>query len=243
MIAVTAATFALVMDEALRDAVVVLQAAKDPEWKWWLTLAASVLGPLFSTAGSIYVAWRVFRWQGLKDREGWILDQEKLEWSNVLSRLTVVDTSLPHVFANVDWSTMPEGLLQDLRNVIPPMRNAIFIARALDKEGLIKDYVSFVSEAAASIWEIKDLNAMIENPAVPQSPEDASRLTKIRLGYMNTRVEIYGKLRDGFHAQASRIRKIAQTLMVPERAAVGTLDSQQVEAVEDVGQSAAGGGE
>jgi hypothetical protein len=48
-------------------------------------------------------AWRVFRWQGAKDRGAWIRDQERAEWSAILSGLTAVDIKIPHVFSNLDW--------------------------------------------------------------------------------------------------------------------------------------------
>lgn len=243
MVTPSATMGAFVMNEVVRDAVVMLQAAKDPEWKWWLTFVASVLGPLLSTVGSIYVAWKVFSWQGSKDRAAWVRDQEKSEWSSVLASLTLVDMKLPHVFANLDWFTMTDGMLQDLRNVLPSMRNALFIAGTLEKRGVVQDYVSFVSSAAEWIWEIRDLNEMIKSPPTPHSIEDASALNALRIKDMQKREKIYVELRQGFHSQANRIRSIARAVMLPELPSASANQSEQVEAAEDVGQSATGGGE
>jgi len=119
-----------------------IQAAPEPSWKWWLTLSAAIFGTLLSTVGSIYVAWRVFRWQGAKDRKAWIRDQERAEWSAILSGLTAVEAKMPHVFSNLDWPKLTAGMLQELRNVIPAMRNALFVAEELEKTGLVAGFIS-----------------------------------------------------------------------------------------------------
>lgn len=54
------------------------------EWKWWFGALAPWVGPLLSGVVSIYVAWRVFHWQGKKDRDEWVRDQKKAEWSSLL---------------------------------------------------------------------------------------------------------------------------------------------------------------
>jgi len=61
-----------------------VQPAPEPEWKWWLGALAPWVGPLLSGLVSIYIAWRVFRWQGKKDRAQWLLDQKKAEWRELL---------------------------------------------------------------------------------------------------------------------------------------------------------------
>src|ERR1700689_3389949 len=70
------------------------QAAPEQAWKWGLGALAPWVGPILSTAGSIYVAWRVFRWQGKKDREQWLLDQKKAEWRELLDAIHVNE---PHI--------------------------------------------------------------------------------------------------------------------------------------------------
>jgi hypothetical protein len=70
------------------------QAAPEQTWKWWFGALAPWVGPILSTIGSIYVAWRVFRWQGKKDREQWLLDQKKAEWRELLDAIHVNE---PHI--------------------------------------------------------------------------------------------------------------------------------------------------
>jgi hypothetical protein len=70
-------------------------AIPEPEWKWWLKLLAEVVGPLISTAGSIYVAWRVFRWQGKKDRDQWARDQRVTEWKSLVELTAEFEQIMP----------------------------------------------------------------------------------------------------------------------------------------------------
>jgi hypothetical protein len=80
---------AVFVDQVTQAPVVVkcVQTAPEPEWKWWLGALAPWVGPILSTAGSIYVAWRVFRWQGKKDRAHWLLDQKKAAWSQLMDAI------------------------------------------------------------------------------------------------------------------------------------------------------------
>jgi hypothetical protein len=200
--------------DKLVQAPVVMQCPKpipEPEWKWWAKLAAEIFGPLLSTAGSIYVAWRVFRWAGTKDRENWVRDQKRAEWSTILSSLTAVDIKMPHVFSNLDWGKLTEGLLQELRNVLPPMRNAMFIAEELETENLEAGFRAFVSEAAEKIKAINNLNEFLLTPSGLTSIADIAALNTVKLGKMSKRETAYGDLYDEFHAQANKIRKTARS--------------------------------
>ena len=60
------------------------QATQEPGWRWWFGALAPWVGPLLSGVVSIYVAWRVFRWQGEKDHTQWILDQKAVEWRTLI---------------------------------------------------------------------------------------------------------------------------------------------------------------
>jgi hypothetical protein len=68
----------------------VQQTAATPEWKWWMSALAPWIGPLLSGVVSIYVAWRVFHWQGEKDRKQWIRDQKMAEWRELLGKANEV---------------------------------------------------------------------------------------------------------------------------------------------------------
>jgi hypothetical protein len=196
-----AARAAFFVDQVTQAPVVVqcVEAVSEPEWKWWLKLVADILGPLLSTAGSIYVAWRVFRWQGAKDHREWIRDQAKAEWSPILSSLTAADVKLPHVFPNIEWSSISDGMLQDLRNVLPAMRNAVFISEVLNNENLIDGFTTFVSSAAEKIRAIQDSTDTING--------FGNGMEKIK--QMNNRETRYRELYNEFHEQANKIRGIA----------------------------------
>ena len=77
---------ALFADQAKQARCIVQCVSESPEppWKWWMGALAPWIGPLLSGVVSIYVAWRVFHWQGEKDRWQWIRDQKKVEWSALL---------------------------------------------------------------------------------------------------------------------------------------------------------------
>jgi hypothetical protein len=67
----------------------------DPAWKWWLGALAPWMGPLLSGAVSIYVAWRVFRWQGKKDRDQWVRDQKVAEWKSLVELVAEFEQIMP----------------------------------------------------------------------------------------------------------------------------------------------------
>jgi hypothetical protein len=212
-----AARVAAFFVDQVTTAPVVLQCAQpvpEPWWKWRLTLAAEILGPLLSTAGSIYVAWKLFGWQGAKDRETWIRDREMAEWGAVLARLTAVDIKMPHVFENIDWPKLTDGMLQELRNVLPAMRNAVFISDELEKENLIDSFRGFVSGAAERIEKIDGLTEAISGTAAYESVEYLSEVNKIRFENLGKREAAYRELFDGFHAHSDEIRKIARAALL-----------------------------
>jgi hypothetical protein len=126
------------------------------------------------------------------------------EWGTILSSLTVADVKLPHVFDNVKWPTMCDGMLQDLRDVLPAMRNTIFIADVLDKGKLIDSFRDYVSEAAKKIKEIEsfteNINKMtvtngliVSTPGVTVSSEFVA-LNRIRFTQMGEREKAYQNL-------------------------------------------------
>jgi hypothetical protein len=85
MILHAASMIAVFVDQAKQAqcAVQCIPAVQEP-WKWWFGALAPWIGPLLSGVVSIYVAWKVFHWQGKKDRAQWVLDQKKAEWSALL---------------------------------------------------------------------------------------------------------------------------------------------------------------
>jgi len=88
-----AVTIAALLVDQLAYAPVMIQCAQsapEPEWKWWISALAPWIGPLLSGVVGIYVAWKVFHWQGKKDRGQWIWDQKRVEWRELLSGMNSV---------------------------------------------------------------------------------------------------------------------------------------------------------
>jgi len=213
----------------------VQQSTQESWLKQWIPTAVSLL----SVGIGVWIASRSirknreltlwsFRATSERDHKRWVLDQKKSEWGAILSSLTVADVKLPHVFDNVKWPTMCNGMLQDLRNVLPAMRNTIFIADALDKGKLIDGFRDYVSEAAKKIKEIEGFTENINQMAVTSSlivstqgavsSSELVALNKRRFTQMGEREKAYQNLHDGFHEQADRIRKVALQSLLSNKA-------------------------
>jgi hypothetical protein len=209
------------------------QCAQAAPWTWWerlLQFLPQLIVSVIPVAGGVWIANRSFtktkeltewsfRATSERDHERWILDQKKAEWSAILSSLTAADVKLPHVFSNVEWSTMSDEMLQDIRNVLPVMRNAIFVRDVLEQEKVIDGFRDFVSEAAEKIKTIKDFIGIIDGIAgtstltgsVPGAAPlpDVVALNRVMSKQMANRERTYGELYKGFHEQANKIRTVA----------------------------------
>ena len=106
---------------------------------------------------------------------------------------------------DLDWSKMTEGLLVEFRNVLPAMRNAVFIAEALETENLIETYSSFVSDAAVRIKKIEDCNALMASA-------ETENIVKIEA--LKWRPDSYREFFKGFHAEADKIRQVARAALL-----------------------------
>jgi hypothetical protein len=198
------------------------QTTPEPLWKWWLKLASSILAPLLSTAGSIYVAWRVFHWQGSKDREAWIRDEKKMEWSAILTSLTTLDIGLPQPNSTFElrWVELTEHLPQQCRNVLAAMKNAIFISEALEDEKLSANFSEFATKAIDTIASIRrlldeslELNQSVKEAQEEYSNEQVRAWNRQIMVKWKQRGAHYEQLFGEFHKQADRIRKIARTTL------------------------------
>ena len=105
------------------------------------------------------------------------------------------------------------GLLQEMRDVLPAIRNALFIAEELEKGGLMVDFTAFVSGAAEKIEAIDDLNQFINSLSGLTTPEDAAALNKVKIGKQEKRLAVYKDLFDEFHKQADKIRIVARAAL------------------------------
>jgi hypothetical protein len=130
-----------------------MQSTPDPPWKWWISALAPWIGPLMSGVVSIYVAWKVFRWQGNKDRAQWILDQKKAEWQELLRGAAhmrrVVSLGLEN--SETRAQQIREGLKPAVLELEVSAANCVFLSDFFGDEVKSKRFYSFLRDA--------DLNA------------------------------------------------------------------------------------
>ena len=125
-----------------------VQAASSPEWRWWFGALAPWVGPLLSGVVSIYVAWKVFRWQGNKDRKQWVRDQKKAEWNLLLRSVASVYqiTDLVNGWNRKTADKIVSELEPALKDVSIARANCVFLDKfRLNSEGggKIREFLRF----------------------------------------------------------------------------------------------------
>jgi hypothetical protein len=135
-----------------------IQSVPEPEWKWWIGALAPWIGPLLSGVVSIYVAWRVFRWQGEKDRNAWIRDQKKAEWRELFSAMMEVRKEFPQIYEEKivgdlasRWNEIEHRI--DAIEIMP----FIFIRQKLIAVTFYKDWSDFKEKASKDIASMPQL--------------------------------------------------------------------------------------
>jgi len=115
------------------------------EWKWWFGALAPWVGPLLSGVVSIYVAWKLFHWQGEKDRKQWIRDQKKAEWRELLdaARECQFDLEIGLTERSILPSIGPKELLERLMKIAVILEDRVFIDRSI-LNPLISQYDSII---------------------------------------------------------------------------------------------------
>ena len=121
-----AAMMAFFMDSGQQAQCVIkcMPSVPEPEWRWWFGALAPWVGPLLSGVVSIYVAWRVFHWQGERDRKQWIRDQKKAEWSRLLESVANLYRIMPIE------NKMSREIADSLKNELKPAIRALRVALA-----------------------------------------------------------------------------------------------------------------
>jgi hypothetical protein len=118
---------------ALQQAPVALQCAPaipQPEWKFWVTALSPWVGPLLSGVVSIYVAWRVFRWQSGKDRNHWYQDGLLAEWRELVDAVNACEVAVDDMRLSTRTVTIDE--FARLRRIaLQRMRDRLFIDDAI----------------------------------------------------------------------------------------------------------------
>jgi len=120
-----------------------LQSVAEPQWKWWFGALAPWVGPLLSCVVSIYVAWKVFRWQGNKDHQQWILENKKREWQELITLAAEIEQHMPSVGIGKELIDAVKGtaLDQHLRLMTQATLRCVFCASVLGEQGI---YVKLV---------------------------------------------------------------------------------------------------
>lgn len=182
--------------DQLSQAPVVIQcepAAPEP-WKWWFGALAPWIGPLLSGVVSIYVAWRVFHWQGKKDREQWILDQKLEEWRELISVVASVEDSIPVL---IDEKLDLDVLTQAILRVIPYLRNRLFIYKDLQEIEFRKAWIELLKFALSDLSNAKShLDAARIRSATNMADSDIeSAYRELKAAKVEIRDQ-YGKLQE-----------------------------------------------
>lgn len=151
------------------------QAVPEPEWKIWLSALAPWIGPLLSGVVSIYVAWKVFCWQGKKDHDRWVLDQKKAEWKELFSAVTEVQKEFPPIYETESLTIgKEEKMAGELANKLNEIEHRIdviaimpfiFIWQKLIDIKFYKNWKDFKEKASK---DIASMPKLIENRALKQ---------------------------------------------------------------------------
>jgi hypothetical protein len=165
------------------------QAAPGTDWKWWVSALAPWIGPLLAGVVSIYVAWRVFRWQGERDHNAWVRDQKTVEWKGLIQAVAEFEEIMP-------LGEVGSSAVDAVRSKVQPLCNRIshlvsqtlFVAPVLSDHGVQSEIYQLMRDADCALGRIE---------AFPQS----SLADKMALGTpVGNAMEIRERLQ-GLHAK------------------------------------------
>jgi hypothetical protein len=187
-----ASMIALFVDQVAQTPVVAqcAQTLPEPQWKWWLKLLAEILGPLLSTAGSIYVAWKVFHWQGKKDRKQWVRDQKIEEWKRVIPLVAEYEQLMPlgepgsSTVDAVRYKVLP--LCDRIAHVLS---GALFIAPMLSAHQIRSGLTDIIRQTNAAIGRIENFpQSSPTDKIMLGTPLDNARKIRNRLQELHTKL-------------------------------------------------------
>src|ERR1039457_70308 len=168
MILHAASMIAVFVDQAKQAqcAVQCIPAVQEP-WKWWFSALAPWIGPLLSGVVSIYVAWKVFHWQGKKDRAQWVLDQKKAEWSALLRGVANVFHITNFTTSN-GWNgkianRIATELEQALEEISIAYANCIFLDNFRQNNEGGKKIAEFIKKTKLQAQRLKGNLGLFEN--------------------------------------------------------------------------------
>jgi hypothetical protein len=162
-----------------------------------MSALAPWLGPLISGAVSIYVAWNIFCWQGRKDRERWVIDQEKAEWKELLTAVAAIEEIIPMVVTGLPAY---EDLERRVLAVLPHLRSRVFVYRAIESSGFIGNWERFATYVSGGFdFTVKSDNLVqrgrlseeVDLGARQRSAEERARVEgEVRIKLYNLREEL-----------------------------------------------------
>ena len=155
------------------------QAAPEPDWKWWVSALAPWIGPLLSGLVSIYVAWRVFRWQGEKDHNAWVRDQKTVEWEGLIQAVAEFEEIMP--LGQVGSSAVDAtcSKVQPLCNRISHLvSRALFVAPVLSDHGVQSEIYQLIvdTESAIGLIEAFYRSSLADKMAIGIPTENARKI-------------------------------------------------------------------
>jgi len=117
------------------------QATSGTDWKWWVSALAPWIGPLLAGVVSLFVAWKLFRWQGEKEHNSWVREQKKAEYRELVDLLydaiTVVVRERPCLAPPKD----PQLLNNAVQKLARVFEDRFFIAKRLRESGAYEQWL------------------------------------------------------------------------------------------------------
>ena len=150
-----------------------VQMVTDTGFKWWLSSLAPWVGPLLSGVVSIYVAWKIFQWQGKKEREQWVRDQKKAEWSQLIYRVAEIERVLP-LGQTVNMKRIRlivEELKPAIHELLVVESNCIFLKGFFDVEENRTKLIDFIQKADKVADEIDGWKTVFNYPTSEEEEE------------------------------------------------------------------------
>jgi threonine/homoserine/homoserine lactone efflux protein len=62
-----------------------------------LAAILQVAQTVIPVAGGVLIAWMAFRWNSKKEHQQWIRDQKKVEWKELLVKVSAIEEIIPGI--------------------------------------------------------------------------------------------------------------------------------------------------
>lgn len=191
------------------------QAFVEPGWRWWISSLAPWIGPLLSTAGSVFVAWWVFRRQWKKEQVQWVRDQKKLEWDEIHALVSDVWCILHPIFKIKKGELDPitdDTLFYAVRKLRLPLSHTKFITRPFNDSAFQAKFDKFFKTVAEKGLEIQgSLDFVRSEQANESNPEAKSKIT---LQVQDARFDLVKQLTNEFQEISEQLKGLMKTDLI-----------------------------